>query len=92
MTALSKPLTKPSGAARCALGWAVWAVIVLMLTGLQAAQAQEVTFSGRMGSKALLVINGQPRVVGVGEVVAWAVCPFGSKSCEEERGWTRRCG
>ena len=31
-------------------------------------------------------------VVGVGEVVAWAVCPFGSKSCEEERGWTRRCG
>ena len=65
---MSKPLTKPSGATRCALGWAVWAVIVLMLTGLQAAQAQEVTFSGRMGSKALLVINGQPRVVGVGEV------------------------
>lgn len=65
---MGAPPEKPSGAARCALGWAAWAVIVQMLTSLQAAQAQEVTFSGRMGSKALLVINGQPRVVGVGEV------------------------
>ena len=39
-----------------------------MTTTLQPAHAQEVLFSGRMGSKALLVINGQPRVVAVGEV------------------------
>ena len=30
-------------------------------------QAQSLTFSGRMGAKALLVIDGQPKVLGVGE-------------------------
>ena len=65
---MSKPPTKLSGAARDALGCAAWAAILLLLTTLQTAQAQDVSFSGRMGSKALLVINGQPRVVGVGEV------------------------
>lgn len=31
------------------------------------ALAQNLTFAGRMGSKALLVIDGQPRVMGVGD-------------------------
>ena len=64
---MSKLPSTRLGAARCALGWGVWALIVTLLS-LQAAQAQDLTFSGRMGSKALLVINGQPRVLGVGEV------------------------
>ena len=41
--------------------------VMALLLGGQAAQAQDIAFSGRMGSKALLVIGGQPRVVGVGE-------------------------
>ena len=43
--------------------WVLWPILLVA----PSLQAQEVAFSGRMGSKALLVINGQPRVVGVGD-------------------------
>lgn len=67
---MSKPATQPSGQLRSAARGAASAVIATLLATQQAAQAQDVLFSGRMGSKALLVINGQPRVVGVGEAQA----------------------
>lgn len=48
---------------------AAWQALagVLLLAWLPA-QAQSITYAGRMGAKALLVIDGQPRVVGVGDV------------------------
>ena len=52
---------------RGGFSWCHCALVAALLLGGQAAQAQDIAFSGRMGSKALLVIGGQPRVVGVGE-------------------------
>jgi aspartyl protease family protein len=52
---------------RGSLSWRQCAVVTALLLSGQAVQAQDIAFSGRMGSKALLVIGGQPRVVGVGE-------------------------
>jgi aspartyl protease family protein len=50
-------------AARAAL------LAVLGVVACAAASAQTVTFNGRMGDKALLVIDGQPRTVALGATV-----------------------
>lgn len=47
----------------CAVGPA------LMLAGVGTAQAQSVALAGRMGDKALLVIDGRPRTVAPGQTV-----------------------
>lgn len=44
------------------------AALLLLLAGT--AQAQLVVLSGRMGERALLVVDGQPHTVGVGQSVA----------------------
>jgi aspartyl protease family protein len=68
---LPPPSSRVVRPGRCLLAWCLWAALVLVLSAQAGpAQAQDLSFSGRMGSKALLVINGQPRVVGVGETLA----------------------
>lgn len=44
-----------------------WAATVAAALLVSSAFAQTVTFNGRMGERALLVVNGQPRVLAVGE-------------------------
>ncbi len=44
-----------------------WAVALVLLAG--AASAQTVSMSGRLGDKALLMIDGRPRTVAVGSTV-----------------------
>jgi aspartyl protease family protein len=46
------------------------AAAALLLAAVGVAQAQLVVLSGRMGEKALLVVDGQPYTVGVGQTVA----------------------
>lgn len=43
--------------------------IALLLLAASAAQAQTVSLAGRMGDRALLVIDGQPRALAVGQTV-----------------------
>jgi len=56
----------------CSQAWSTPRALVLVLAlplvlATSGALAQNLTFAGRMGSKALLVIDGQPRVMGVGD-------------------------
>ena len=53
--------------ARLPLAMVAFALLISMWAPSSAQAQQSLTFSGRMGSKALLVIDGQPKVLGVGE-------------------------
>lgn len=44
-----------------------WLVTAVLAASASLAQAQGVSFAGQMGSKALLVIDGQPQTLAVGE-------------------------